>query len=148
MKVILLKEVKGLGKAGDLVNSKPGYFHNFLEKNGAAVLATPAVVKKWKADQEKKKAQEEERRQEAMALKDQLEGLQVTVQAKGGGAGRLFGSVTAQDIADALQKEHGLLIDKKKVELKESIRETGDFTVSIRVYPEVLASVKVQVVEA
>ena len=125
MKVILIKDVDGLGKEGDLFNAKPGYFNNYLAKNGLAVLANPDVVKRWKA---KKKEEEKE------ALKRR--------------EGRLFGSVTAQDIADALNKELGTDIDKKKIELKDSIRNVGNYHVDVRVYPEIVANLKVQVEEA
>lgn len=147
MKVILLKDVDGLGKAGELVNAKAGYFNNFLAKNGAALEATPAVIKKWKADNKKREAEEAKNRAEAMKLKEELEAMTIKVQAKGGGTGKLFGSITGQDIAEAIKKQGGPDIDKKKIELKESIRQVGDFTVDVRVYPEMTAALKVKVSE-
>lgn len=147
MKVILLKDVKNLGKAGELVNSKPGYFHNFLAANGLAVEATPAAVKNWKAEQKRLQAEEAAQKAEAEALKVKIEGLEVKVQAKGGGNGKLFGSVTSQDIADAVKAQAGLELDKKKIELKESIREVGTHTVEVRVYTDTTASLKVVVEE-
>lgn len=147
MRVILLKDVRGLGVAGDLVNSKPGYFHNFLAANGLAVEATPAVVKKWKAEQKKKQEDEAARRVEAEVLKEKLEALDVVVEAKGGGNGKLFGSVTSQDIAAAIQKTGGLDVDKKKIELKEPIKEPVSTTVDVRVYPQMVAKLKLTVKE-
>lgn len=147
MRVILLKDVKGLGKAGDLVNSKPGYFHNFLAANGLAVEATPAAVKQWKAKQKRLEEEEAKRKAEAEELKKKIDALTVTVSAKGGGNGKLFGSITGQDIADALQKQAGLSIDKKKIELKESIREVGVREVDVRVYADMTARLKVNVEE-
>lgn len=147
MKVILLKDVKGLGKAGDLVNSKPGYFHNFLAANGLAIEATPAAVKQWKAKQKRLEEEEAKRKAEAEELKKKIDALTVTVSAKGGGNGKLFGSITGQDIADALQKQACLSIDKKKIELKESIREVGVREVDVRVYADMTARLKVNVEE-
>ncbi|MDD7593763.1 MAG: 50S ribosomal protein L9 [Peptoniphilaceae bacterium] len=146
MRVILLKDVKGLGKAGDLVNSKPGYYHNFLAANQLAVEATPAVVKEWKAKQKRMAEEEAARKAEAEKLKAQLDQTEVTVEAKGGGNGKLFGSVTNQDIAQALEKQ-GITIDKKKIELKESLREAGETSVDVRVYPEMVAKLKVRIKE-
>ncbi len=148
MKVILIENVDGLGKAGDLVNAKPGYFNNYLAKNGLAVLATPDVVKRWKAKKKEEEQEAQQRREDAQDIKKKIEDCQVVIKAKGGEGGRLFGSVTAQDIADALNKELGTDIDKKKIELKDSIRNVGNYHVDVRVYPETVASLKVQVEEA
>ncbi len=148
MKVILIKDVDGLGKEGDLVNAKPGYFNNYLAKNGLAVLATPDVVKRWKAKKKEEEKEALKRREDAQEMKRKIEDCQVTIKAKGGQGGRLFGSVTAQDIADALNKELGTDIDKKKIELKDSIRNVGNYHVDVRVYPEIVANLKVQVEEA
>lgn len=147
MRVILLKDVKGLGKAGELVNSKPGYFHNFLAANGLAVEATPAAVKQWKAKQKRLAEEEAERKAEAEERKKKIDALTVTVSAKGGGNGKLFGSITSQDIADAVEKQTGLALDKKKIELKESIREVGQHEVDVRVYADMTARLKVNVEE-
>ncbi len=147
MKVILLEDVKGVGEKGALINAKPGYFHNFLEKNKLAVEATPTVLKNWKEQQRILAAEEKARQEKAKADKEVIEAAKITVFAKGGGAGKLFGSVTAQDIADALNKETALNIDKKKVELKDSIRMAGEYTVNVRVYPDMTASLKVSVEE-
>lgn len=147
MKVILLNDVKGMGKEGDLVNAKPGYFNNFLAKNQLAVEATPQVVKRWKQEQKEKAQQEKENRAQAEALKAKLEASEITLKAKSGSEGKLFGSVTAADISQALEEQLGLSIDKKKLELAESIRTTGTTEVAVRVYPEMLAKLKVHVEE-
>lgn len=148
MKVILIKDVKGLGAAGDLVNAKPGYFHNFLEKNGLAVEATPVAVKRWKEQKKLEEAERQERLEEARVLKEKLEAGQVKVSAKCGEGGRLFGSITGQDIADAIKKDLGLDVDKKKIELKDSIRNLGNYHVDVRVYPDMVARLALQVEEA
>nr|WP_072515125.1 50S ribosomal protein L9 [Ndongobacter massiliensis] len=147
MKVILLEDVKGMGNAGDLVNAKPGYFRNYLEKNRLAVEATPDAVKRWKEAKKRQAAQLAKEKEEAQALIGKLEQLKVKIPAKAGTAGRLFGSVTAQDIANALEKQEGLSLDKKKFELKENIRTLGEYTIDVRVYPEMVARLPIQVEE-
>ncbi len=148
MKAILIKDVEGTGKAGELVNVKTGFFNNFLEKNGLALKATPDVIKRWKQDRARMRAEEAKRREEAGQLKEILEKTDINVKAKAGSEGRLFGSITSQDIADSIKKTLGIEIDKKKIELSEPIKEIGDCEVGIRVYPEMLANIKVHVVEA
>lgn len=145
MKVILLKDVKGLGKEGELVNSKDGYARNFLFPKGLAIEANPINLKKW---EEKKKAEEEKRKEEqqaAVALKERIEKLSVEIKAKGGTGGRLFGSITSQDISTALKKQHKIDIDKRKIELKENIKIVGTATVEVKLYAEISATLKVNV---
>lgn len=144
MKAILIKDLESLGKAGDLVNVKNGYFNNFLQAKGYAIQATPKNIREWEKNKKEKEAREAEERKNAQELKKKIEKSLITIPAKAGDNGQLFGSVTAQDIASALEKE-GMKIDKKKVEIKEPIRKLGDHTVSIRVYPDMAADLKVRI---
>ncbi len=144
MKVILKADVKGLGKEGELVNAKTGYARNFLFPNGYAIEATPANKKLWEAEKKRQKEEFEQNKQEAEEIKTKLEATTITVEKKVGADGRLFGSVTSGDIADALGKK-GFDIDKKKVELSDNLKTQGVYTVNIRVFPEMLAKVKVEV---
>lgn len=144
MKVILLEDVKKLGKKDELVNAKTGYARNFLIPNGLAIEATPANKKKWMEEQARLKEEFKQNKAEAEALKAKLEELDLVVEKKSGEEGRLFGSVTAQDIADSL-KEKGFEIDKKKIELSENIKTAGRYTVKVRVFPEMTADLKVEV---
>lgn len=146
MKVILLKDVKGLGKAGELVNAKDGYARNFLFPRNLAIEATPVNLAKWEEDKKKEEAKRQKEQNQAIELKNRIEKMTVTIKAKGGTGGRLFGSITSSDIADALKKEHKIEIDKRKVELKENIKTTGITEVDIRVYAEITAKLKVNVV--
>ncbi|WP_313755884.1 50S ribosomal protein L9 [Tissierella sp.] len=147
MKLILLKDVKGLGKEGDLVNAKDGYARNFLLPKGDAVEATPANLKKWKEE----KAKEEERKKneynEALKLKEKIDSITVTIQGKAGEGGRLFGSITSKDIADALKSQHKIDVDKRKIELKDNIKSLGNTQVDVRVYAEVVAKLNVNIKE-
>lgn len=146
MKVILLKDVKDLGKVGELVNSKTGYARNFLFPKGLAIEATPANLKQWEAEQKEIEAKKKQEKEEALELKAQIEKITVELKGKGGEGGRLFGSITSKDIADKLKKQYKLDIDRKKIELKDNIKSAGTTTVEIRVYPEITASLKVNVV--
>lgn len=145
MKVILLKDVKGLGKEGDLVNSKDGYARNFLFPKNLAVEATPANLKKWEENNKLMEEKRQEEIREANALKDRIEKLTVEIKAKGGSAGKLFGSITSQDIAAALSKQHKIDVDKRKIDLKDNIKTTGLKEVEVKLYPEISAKMKVNV---
>ncbi len=144
MKIILLKDVKSLGKAGDLVEASDGYARNFLFPKKAAIEATDDNLASWKEQKAKEAEEEAKNRAAAEELKKKLESMTLTISAKGGEGGRLFGAVTSKDIADALKKEK-LTVDKKRIELKENIKEAGMITVPVRVYPEIVAKLKVSV---
>jgi large subunit ribosomal protein L9 len=146
MKVILLKEVKGMGKEGDLVNSKDGYARNYLIPRNMAIEATSENLRKWEEAKKQEAAKKKQEIEEANALKERLEKLTVEVKAKGGSGGRLFGSVTSQDIAAALKEQHGVDIDKRKIEMKDNIKNAGAAEVDLKLYPEVSAKLKVNVV--
>lgn len=146
MKVILLKEVKGMGKEGDLVNSKDGYARNYLIPRNMAIEATTENLKKWEEAKKQEAAKKKQELEEAKALKERLEKLTVEVKAKGGSGGRLFGSITSQDIAAALKEQHGVEIDKRKIEMKDNIKNAGAAEVDLKLYPEVSAKLKVNVV--
>ncbi len=145
MKIILLKDDKDLGKAGSLVDAKDGYARNFLIPRKIAIEATPENLKTWEEDQRRLREEERVRIEEANALKAKLESMTVDVQAKGGEGGRLFGSITNKEIADAIKAQAKIDIDKKKIELKENIKTTGLKEVVVRVYPEITANLKVQI---
>lgn len=145
MKVILLKDVKDLGKAGELVNAKDGYARNFLFPRKAAIEATEENLAEWKVQKAKEEAEEAKRVEEAKALKAKIETLTVNIQSKSGDSGKLFGSVTSSEISDQLKKQHKINIEKKKIEMKDNIRTTGVSTVVVRVYPEITANLKVEV---
>lgn len=147
MKVILLENVDGMGKAGELVNAKPGYFRNFLAPKRLAVEATKENIKTWKEEQKRKAKIAEENKQLAYELKDTIEKTSVVLKMKSGEDGKLFGSITSSDIAKALNDKADLDIDRKKVELKENIKHLGEHIVPVRVYPELTADLKVIVEE-
>lgn len=147
MKVILLKDVKGLGKEGELVNAKDGYARNFLIPRKLAVEATDANLKKWEEDMARKRQKQQEEYESAIKLKEKIEGVSIEIKSKAGEGGKLFGSITSKDIAEALKKQHKIDVDKKKIDMKNNIKTLGTTTVEIKVYPEITATLKVNVVE-
>ncbi|MED3907032.1 50S ribosomal protein L9 [Geobacillus thermodenitrificans] len=147
MKVIFLKDVKGKGKKGEIKNVADGYANNFLFKQGLAVEATPANLKALEAQKQKEQRQAAEELANAKKLKEQLEQLTVEIPAKAGEGGRLFGSITSKQIAEALQAQHGLKLDKRKIELADAIRALGYTNVPVKLHPEVSATLKVHVTE-
>jgi len=147
MKVIFLKDVKGQGKKGEVKNVAVGYAHNYLLKNNLAIEATPGNLKALDAKKKKSEQEEQEEKEEAMDLKDKLADLTVELKAKAGDAGRLFGSITNKQIAEALKKEYGYKIDRRKIELDQPIRALGYTTVPVKLHPEVSGSIKVHVSE-
>ena len=148
MKVIMLKDLKGTGKKGEIIEVNDGYARNFLIKKGYAQEGTAQNL--YVADQRKKanEARIARERAEALELAGKLAPITVKVSAKGGeNGGKMFGSVTAEMIANALH-ELGFEIDKKKIEIKESIRDFGKTEVLLRLYPEVSQVLKIEVVRA
>ena len=148
MKIILTQDVKGLGKTGEIKEVNDGYARNFLIKKGFAVEGTPQNL--YAAEQKKKIAAEKAAaaKAEAQEIAKKLNKQVIKVYARGGeNGGKMFGSVTAENIAEGL-KLAGYDIDKKKIETKETMREFKQYEVTIRIYPEVTADIIVDVVRA
>lgn len=144
MKVILQKDVKNLGKKGDAVEVSEGYARNYLVPRGLVVMATDANLRTLKQEQEAKQNRKEREKKEAADLARKMSDMKVTIAAKAGEAGRIFGSVTSADIAAALERQ-GVKVDKRKIELKDPIKVLGEYKVDVRVYQEMLATLTVKV---
>ncbi|MDU7164788.1 50S ribosomal protein L9 [Finegoldia magna] len=143
MKVILTSDVEKLGKAGEMVNAKTGFARNFLLPNKLAVQATKENIKIWEEKQAKLRAIERENIKKANELKEKIENTKVKIIAKTGEGDRLFGSITSMDIEKALKDQHGLDVDKKKIEMKDNIKSLGTFNVVVKVYPDINANLEV-----
>lgn len=145
MKVLLTKDVKGLGKAGEIHEVKDGYGRNFLVGKGMAEIATNEVINRWKAEQKRRAEREAE---ELAKLKDiaiQLEKITVKIIKKVGANGSLYGAITKEDISEALEKESKIEIDKKSFELKTHIKSTGIYEVDVKLGHGIHAILKVDV---
>ncbi len=146
MKVVLLADVKGHGKKGDVVEASDGYARNFLFPRKLAQEATKNVLNELKGKSDAAAYRREQEQKAALAAKAALEGGSVSIKAKAGEGGKLFGKVTSQDVADAIKMQLHQVIDKKKIVLPDGIKTIGDKTVDVKLYPEISAKVKVSVV--
>ena len=147
MKVILLQDVKGKGKKGQMLEVSDGYARNFMLPKKLAIEATPDAINTMRMND--KATQERIAREKAAALElsKQLRAMTLTVTAKGGGAGRLFGAVTNQEIANALEKQ-GVKLDKRKIVIADPIKNVGTYTVNCKLGYEITAPLSVKIEEA
>ena len=148
MKVILLQDVKGQGKKGQLIDVSDGYGRNFLLPRKLAQEATADNINTMKMNDKALQEKRQKEREEALALSKVLKEMTLTVMAKGGGAGRLFGSVTNAEISDALAKQHKIQLDKRKIVLKDPIKNVGTYTVTCKLGYEITAPLSVKIEEA
>ena len=148
MKVILLQDVKGKGKKGQLLEVSDGYARNFMLPRKMAIEATPDAVNTMRMNDKATAERIAREKAEAMDTSKKLRELTVVVKAKGGGAGRLFGSVTNQEIADSLKTQTGISLDKRKIVLSDPIKSVGTYTVTCKLGYEISAPLTVKIEEA
>lgn len=148
MKVILLQDVKGKGKKGQLLEVSDGYARNFMLPRKIAIEATPDAVNTMKMNDKATQERIAREKAEAMEISKTLRGLTVVVKAKGGGAGRLFGSITNQEIADSLKVQSGIELDKRKIVISDTIKTVGTYTVTCKLGYEITAPLTVKIEEA
>ena len=148
MKVILLQDVKGKGKKGQMLEISDGYARNFLLPKKLAVEATPDAINTMRMNDKAAAERAAKERAEALEISHKLREMTLVVTAKGGGAGKLFGSVTSQEIADALKAKSGISIDKRKIVLSDSIKNVGTYTVQCKLGYEITAPLTVKIEEA
>ena len=148
MKVIFLQDVKGKGKKGQMMEISDGYARNFLLPRKLAVEATADAVNTKKMNDKAAAEKAAKERAEAVEISKQLRDMTLTVTAKGGGAGRLFGSVTNQEIADALKAKSGITLDKRKIVIADHIKSVGTYTVQCKLGYEITAPLTVKIEEA
>ncbi|WP_030615311.1 50S ribosomal protein L9 [Streptomyces sclerotialus] len=148
MKIILTHEVSGLGTAGDVVDVRDGYARNYLVPRGFAIRWTKGGEKDVEQIRRGRKIREIASVEQANEVKGQLEGVKVKLAVRAGDAGRLFGSVTQADIASAIKAAGGPDVDKRRVEVGSPIKTLGAHQVSVRLHPEVVANLGVEVVAA
>lgn len=147
MKVILLKDVKGSGKAGDTLNVADGYARNYLLKNGLAVEANNKNLNELAGKKASQQHKLDVEKAENERIAAQLEGKEVVLKAKAGQGGKLFGAVKASAVADEIAKTYSIRIDKKKIAMSSEIKSFGDFTATIKMSQGISCTVKIKVVE-
>jgi large subunit ribosomal protein L9 len=140
MKVLLIKDVKGLGKAGEIKNVKDGYARNFLIPRGFAKLAIPEVIKEWEKEQKEKEAKLKEELDKLNALKEKIESLTIVIKHKLGANGQLYGAITNKEVAESL-KQKGIEIDKKQIDMKQ-IKTVGEYEVDVKLGHGIHAKLK------
>jgi large subunit ribosomal protein L9 len=145
MKVVLLKDVKNVGKRDDILNVSDGYARNFLFPQKLAVEAKPGTLKEIERKRAAQDAREAELRTEALAKAELLKNKIIVLQVKCGDKGRLYGSVTAAEVAEALEKQHGIKADKRKIDIGDPIRETGIREISVWLYSGITTKMKLDV---
>ncbi len=147
MKVLLLQDVKGKGKKDTIVDVSDGYARNFLLPKGVAVEADAKIMNDYKNKQAAKKHHEEMEKQAAKETAEKLSGLVVKILATAGADGRFYGSVTTKDIAEELEKQHGITVDKRKIVLDDAIKAFGSYSLDVKLYPEISGKLNVIVTQ-
>ena len=148
MKVILLQDVKGKGKKGQMLEVSDGYARNFMLPKKLAIEATADAINTMRMNDKAAAEKAAKERAEALEVSKKLRDMTLVVTAKGGGAGRLFGSVTNQEIADALAKKTGIKLDKRKIVIADPIKSIGTYTVNCKLGYEITAPLTVKIEEA
>lgn len=146
MKVILVQDVKNLGKKNSLVEVSDGYARNFLIPKGLAIEATTSAINEMKMRENAEKTKKQNELFNARKLAEKLNGAVITIVSKAGENGKLFGSITSKDIADKLNEEHNVQIDKRKIVLSDAIKSLGVYDIELKLHPGVSSTVKVKVI--
>lgn len=146
MKIILLKDVKTLGKKGEVINASDGYARNYLIPKGFAEEANKANLHIWNNKKEAERKQKLAEIEAAQKLAAELKGKEINLSVKSGESGRIFGSITGKDISDELNKKFKINIDKKKI-VVNNIRQLGTYDVEVKLYPEISTKIKVIIAE-
>ena len=146
MKVILIKDVKGCGKSGELVSVKDGYAKNFLLPKNLAKIADMSGINEINSKKDALAYKKENERKNALSIAKKLDGATIKVIVKSGENGKLFGSVTSKEIAERMEKDFGLKLDKRKIYLKEEIRSSGTYKIELRLFKDINTFINVNVV--
>lgn len=146
MKVILKADIKGVGKKDQVINASDGYARNFLFPKNLAVEANAENMSKLKAKQDSNAYKKSQEKEEAKKIAEKLSKILLKVSVKAGENGKIFGGVSAKEISDLLKEEYKIEVDKKKIELKETIKTLGVKTITIKLYEGVIGSLKIDVI--
>ena len=146
MKVILKTDIKGVGKKDQIINASDGYARNFLFPKNLAVEANAENMSKLKAKQDSNAFKKSQEKEEAEKISDKLSKIQLKIKVKSGANGKIFGGVSSKEIAENLEKQYQIKVDKKKIDLKETIKTLGMITVDIKLFEGVIGKVKVYII--
>ncbi len=146
MQVILLQDIKGVGKKDEIINANDGYARNYLLPKKLGVEANKENLSKLKAKNESKAYKKSVEKEEAQKIAERLKGILLKIPVKSGENGKIFGSITSKEIADNLKEQYGIDVDKKKIDLKEPIKSLGSFNVNIKLFEGVLGNLKIQMI--
>ena len=146
MKVILKTDIKGVGKKDQIINASDGYARNFLFPKNLAVEANAENMSKLKAKQDSNAFKKSQEKEEAEKISDKLSKIQLKIKVKSGANGKIFGGVSSKEIAENLEKQYQIKVDKKKIDLKETIKTLGIITVDIKLFEDVIGKVKVDII--
>lgn len=146
MKVILKADIKGVGKKDEIINASDGYARNFLFPKNLAVEANSENMSKLKAQKDANQFRKDTEKEDAKKVAEKLTKIMVRIQVKAGENGKIFGGVSAKDIAENLEKQHNIKIDKKKIDLKETIKTLGVHNVDVKLFENVSGKIKIDVI--
>ena len=146
MKVILMQDIKGVGKKDEVINASDGYARNFLFPKKLAVEANLENMGKLQNKKNAQKFQKEQEKKQAEELAKKIEGIILKIKVKAGENGKIFGGVSSKEISDTLEKEYKIIVDKKKIELKETIKTLGMQTVQIKLFEGVVGNLKIDII--
>ena len=146
MKVILKADIKGVGKKDQIINASDGYARNFLFPKNLAVEANAENMNKLKAKQDSIQYQKNQEKEQAKQIAEKMKRISLRIEVKAGENGKIFGGVSAKEIAQELEKQHNIIIDKKKIDLKETIKTLGIQTVDIKLFEGIIGKLKVDVI--
>ena len=147
MKVVLPKDLPGEGQAGQIKDVSRGYARNFLLPRGLALLATPTLIKQAESRLQRERLDESTDREQLVELAQQIEGREIRIRARSGGGERLFGSITAADIADELSRSIGAVIDKRKIDMDKPLRQTGSHEIAVKLAGDLKPQITVVIEE-
>ena len=146
MKVILKENIKGVGKKDEVINASDGYARNFLLPKNLAVEANAENMSKLKAKQDSNNFKRGQEKEEAQRIADKMSKIRLKIEVKAGDNGRIFGGVSSKEIAENLEKQYSIKVDKKKIDLKEPIKSLGVFTVNIKLFEGIIGSIIIDIV--
>lgn len=146
MKVILTQDIKGVGKKDEVINANDGYARNFLFPKKMAVEANAKNMSALKGRQDSANFKKEQEKEKANEIKEKLSKIMLTIKVKSGENGKIFGSITTKEISIELQNQYNIEIDKKKINLKEPIKEIGVFNIEIKLYDGIIGKLKINII--